>query len=227
MLCEVETGSLGEFGEAMNDILPESQKSETPRASNLWMMGALCALLVLGLLYAVFQALPNLSGAGDFSRFKIGTLASLEISKDPPVQPQNSFNGPLDAPTKLSDFKGKIILVNLWATWCAPCVTEMPMLADMQGDFNDKEFAVIAISVDRADAASEAKARLSELSKGQLKFYHDPKMGIVFPLKARGFPTSILYDRNGVEIARLAGEADWAKPEAHALIEAAISVNGH
>jgi thiol-disulfide isomerase/thioredoxin len=208
----------------MSDILPEPQKSDTPKVPNLWKLGLLGAVIALGLLFVAFKAIPNLVGGADFSRFKVGTLSSLEVLKDPPTQPQNPFIGPLERPTKLADFEGKVVLVNLWATWCAPCVTEMPMLAQLQNQFDKSEFEVVAVSVDRSEAAPEAKARLSELSNGQLAFYHDPKMSIVFPLKARGFPTSILYNRDGVEIARLAGEADWAKPEAHALIEAAIAV---
>jgi thiol-disulfide isomerase/thioredoxin len=207
----------------MNDILPETPKFETPKAGNLWKLGAVGAVLIAGLLYGVFSALPNAVGGTDLSKFKVGALASLEIQPTPPPQPQNAFAGPDAKPVSLADFKGKVVLVNLWATWCAPCVTEMPMLADLQADFKDRDFRVVAVSVDRADASVEAKARLNELSKGILPFFHDPKMSIVYPMKARGFPTSVLYDRQGNEIARLAGEADWNSPEAHALIEAALA----
>jgi len=137
-------------------------------------------------------------------------------------QPPNSFAGPDGVPTQLSAFHGKVVLVNLWATWCAPCVTEMPTLAALQQGMGEKDFKVVAISVDKANEAEAAKKELADLSKGNLAFYHDPKMAIVYPLKARGFPTSILYDRQGKELARLAGEADWNSPEARALIQAAM-----
>jgi hypothetical protein len=100
---------------------------------------------------------------------------------------------------------------------------EMPKLAALHADFVGKGFVVAAVSVDREDAKGEAKARLKELSDDKLTFLHDPRMSIVYPMKARGFPTSVLYNRQGVEIARLAGEADWASPQAHALIEAALA----
>jgi hypothetical protein len=99
----------------------------------------------------------------------------------------------------------------------------MPTLAALQQGMGEKDFKVVAISVDKADEAEQAKKELAELSNDSLAFYHDPKMAIVYPLKARGFPTSILYDRQGKELARLAGEADWNSPEARALIQAAIA----
>jgi hypothetical protein len=81
---------------------------------------------------------------------------------------------------------------------------------------------VVAVSVDRESDKAEAKQKLEGLTKGVLRFYHDPRMAIVYPMQARGFPTSVLYDRQGKEVARLAGEADWHSPEAHAVIEAAL-----
>jgi thioredoxin-related protein len=98
----------------------------------------------------------------------------------------------------------------------------MPTLAALQQGMGEKDFKVVAISVDKPTEAEQAKKELADLSKGNLAFYHDPKMAIVYPLKARGFPTSILYDRQGKELARLAGEADWNSPEAQALIQAAM-----
>jgi thiol-disulfide isomerase/thioredoxin len=209
----------------MNDSLPETHKPDTPKGRNLWIMGALLALLLAGLVYGVFRALPIGDNGDDFSRFKVGTLATLNVMAEPPVQPTASFQDIDGKSTTLAAFKGKVILVNLWATWCAPCVTEMPTLADLQRDFVDTDFSVVAISVDKEDTRVEAVAKLKELSNDRLPFFHDPKMAIVFPLKARGFPTSILYDRQGNELARLSGEADWHSPQAHALVEAALAQN--
>jgi thiol-disulfide isomerase/thioredoxin len=206
----------------MNDILPSKHKSQTPKAVNLWIIGAVGAVISAGLLYGVFMSLPNLVGGQDLSRFKVGAMSALEIRDDPPPQPTNSFADAAGAPTTLAAFHGKVVLVNLWATWCAPCVTEMPMLAKLQTNLANKDFLVLAVSVDQEINKDQAKTRLSELSNGALGFFHDPKMAIVYPMKARGFPTSVLYDRQGKEIARLAGEADWHSPEADALINAAL-----
>ena len=207
----------------MNDILPETHNSEPRKRQKLWMMGAAGAVILLGLLYGVFKALPNLDGGRDFSRFATGKMAALEVQKDPPAQPEAQFQSPNATPTNLAAFKGKVVLVNLWATWCAPCVTEMPTLADLQRKFDGKDLVIIAVSVDRDGDREAAKTQLLQLSGGALAFFHDPKMAIVYPMKARGFPTSVLYDRHGEELARLAGEADWNAPEAHDLIEAALN----
>lgn len=207
----------------MNDILPETHKSETPKRSNLWVIGAVGTVILIGLLYGIFKAMPNLDGGKDLSRFKVGDMAALEFLPDPPPQPDATFQGAEGENVTLSAFRGKVVLVNLWATWCAPCVTEMPMLAALQKDFANQEFVVVAVSVDRDAEKQQAKSRLAQLSKNGLAFYHDPRMSIVYPMKARGFPTSVLYDRTGTEIARLAGEADWSRTQAHNLIEAALS----
>ena len=207
----------------MNDILPESQKSPTSKASNLWKIGAVGAVLFGGLLYGVFKAMPNAASADDINALKVGQMASLVVLAKPPQQPVATFKNPENADINLSAFKGKVILVNLWATWCAPCVTEMPTLANLQSAFKNKDFIVVAVSVDRESEKAEAKDQLEALSRGVLPFFHDPKMAIVYPMQARGFPTSVLYDRHGKEIARLAGEADWNSPEAQALIKAALS----
>jgi thiol-disulfide isomerase/thioredoxin len=207
----------------MKDILPETHKTQTPRAGSVWLIGAIGAVILCGLLYGVFKAMPNLVGGGDMSRFKVGQMAKLDVLKDPPVQPSESFEGPDGKLTALSAFKGKVVLVNLWATWCAPCIMEMPTLAQLQSDFKGKDFLVVAVSVDQDSTKEEAKAELAKLSNSALPFFHDPKMAIVYPMRARGFPTSVLYDRQGKEVARLAGEADWSSPEARALIEAILS----
>jgi thiol-disulfide isomerase/thioredoxin len=207
----------------MNDILPDTHKPETPKRQNLWMFGAIGAVLILGLLYGVFKAMPNQDGGADLSRSKFASIAGLEFLPQPPIQPTAPIFTASGSPTTLADFKGKVVLVNLWATWCAPCVTEMPMLANLQKSFAGRDFLVVAVSVDRESDKAEAVARLAELSRGALPFFHDPRMAIVYPMKARGFPTSVLYNREGEEIARLAGEADWDSPEAKVMIEAALS----
>jgi thiol-disulfide isomerase/thioredoxin len=211
----------------MKDILPDTQKSPTPKSVNLRKIGTigllLGAMLLAGLLYGVFRAVPNLVGGSNISALKVGKMSALEVLPNPPPQPIETFKGPNGADIQLSAFKGKVILVNLWATWCAPCVTEMPTLAGLQSHINNKDFLVVAVSVDRQNEKEAAKVELSKLSKGVLTFYHDPKMAIVYPMRARGFPTSVLYDREGKEVARLAGEADWNSPEAHAVIQSALT----
>jgi hypothetical protein len=103
----------------MSESLPETQKSDTPKKRSLWVMWIAVAILVGGLLYGVSRALPNLGSAGDYSRFKTGGLASLDIMPKPPPQPTATFTNSTGAAINLESFRGKVILVNLWATWCA------------------------------------------------------------------------------------------------------------
>jgi thiol-disulfide isomerase/thioredoxin len=218
-----EAGGIEESEDDMSEEQPERDGPVTTGKPKRAQWALLGALLIGIILYGVYRAVPISQGGKDLASFAAGPLKGLEIAKDPVPQPPNSFAGPDGAPTQLGAFHGKVVLVNLWATWCAPCVTEMPTLAALQQGMDEKDFKVVAISVDKANEAEAAKKELAELSKGSLAFYHDPKMAIVYPLKARGFPTSILYDRQGKELARLAGEADWNSPEARALIQAAMA----
>ena len=122
----------------------------------------------------------------------------------------------------LADWKGRVVLVNLWATWCAPCRKEMPDLAQLQKDYGGDDFEVVAISVDLkgADASS---AFLKEVSADNLALYVEPTTRIMKKLGAIGLPVTILIDRQGKEIGRLLGPAHWTADEARKLIEAAIA----
>jgi thiol-disulfide isomerase/thioredoxin len=202
---------------------PETDKPKPTPPRSRFVIGGIGLVVLVGLIYGLFNALPNPDAATDFARFKTNEFKGLEVLRAPPPQPVATFANAAGQPTTLAAFQGRVTLVNLWATWCAPCVTEMPTLARLQGLYSKDDLAVVAISVDRDDTRLEAIDQLKALTNGTLDFYHDPKMGVVFPMKARGFPTTVLYDRNGKELARYAGEADWAGPAARSLIEAAIA----
>ncbi|MET0182178.1 MAG: TlpA disulfide reductase family protein, partial [Caulobacterales bacterium] len=142
---------------------------------------------------------------------------------DAPAQPQTLLRDAAGASTTLAAYRGKVVLVNLWATWCAPCVTEMPTLGALARRFEGRDFVVVPVSIDEVAKIPDAAAMLTRLSGGSLAFLNDPSRAIAFETRAAGLPTSILYDRNGVEIARLAGDADWGSDEAAAMIEAALA----
>jgi thiol-disulfide isomerase/thioredoxin len=187
-----------------------------------WALRFMLIVAVAGVLWVVFSAARNPAVPGGLERFRNGTLSALEAIPDPPPQPVEAFTAPDGSQTTLASYRGKVILVNYWATWCPPCVKEMPTLAALDAAFAGRGFDVVAISVDRADDADMARQELARLTSSQLSFYHDPTMQTVYPARARGFPTSILYDRQGREVARLAGEADWNAEEARALVAAVL-----
>jgi len=114
----------------------------------------------------------------------------------------------------LKDLRGKIVLLNLWATWCPPCVQEMPSLDRLQAELGGSDFEVIALSVDTgADALQKIRSFYAEKRIERLKIYRDIEGVAIFKLKAVGIPTTLLLDRNGLEIGRMSGTAEWDSPE--------------
>ena len=122
----------------------------------------------------------------------------------------------------LSEWRGQVVLLNLWASWCGPCRKEMPSLAALQRRFGSKDFEVVAISVDRG-GAKVAQQFLEETQSRLLRLYVDPSAKSIETITALGLPATVLIDREGKEIGRLLGPADWTSPEAYRLINLAIN----
>ena len=176
----------------------------------------------LGILYVIFSSFVS-STQGPLDSYAVGEMSKFRTVPEPPEQPQNTLVTDTGEELTLADKRGKIVLVNFWATWCAPCVVEMPYLNALEGRYGSDEFEVVTISMDRR--IEEPLAFFEERELDNLNFYFDPGMSIAFNVMGsanRGLPLTILYDRNGQEIGRVAGEAEWDSPEAHALIEAAL-----
>jgi thiol-disulfide isomerase/thioredoxin len=125
----------------------------------------------------------------------------------------------------LADFRGRVVLVSLWATWCGPCREEMPTLDALQARLGGRDFEVLAISQDRAGAA-KARAFLDGIGVKHLPFYIDSSMKSARAFGAFGLPTSILYGRDGREIGRMVGDADWAGEAAVRLIRTELERKG-
>jgi len=120
-------------------------------------------------------------------------------------------------------FKGDVLLVNFWATWCAPCLKELPSLDTLQGHFRSEKFRVIAIAADPRGPKIAAEF-LERLEIKNLDLYADPKLRFTASIGgANVLPVSILYGRDGMEIGRIIGEADWSSPEALALVNSALN----
>ncbi len=153
-----------------------------------------------------------------------GEIAALAIAKEPEPIQALAFNGPDGAPTSLEAFKGKTVLLNVWATWCVPCRGEMPALDRLQKAAGSDKFEVVAINVDTT-RLERPKAFLDEIGVRNLKFYADPKADIFFRLKQggelMGLPTTYLVDSAGCALGQLSGPAAWDSDEALALIRRA------
>jgi thiol-disulfide isomerase/thioredoxin len=117
----------------------------------------------------------------------------------------------------LAEFRGKVVLLNVWATWCAPCREEMPALDRLQQKLGGPRFEVLALSVDAGGAAA-VKRFYEEIGVRSLAIYVDPAMRATGSLGLLGIPTTLLVDRDGREIGRRAGPAEWDGPDAARLI---------
>jgi len=132
--------------------------------------------------------------------------------------PDISFKDPDGEDITLAEFRGTPVLVNLWATWCAPCVKELPTLdALAKTQRRDGALGVIAVSQDMGPHGS-VEAFLQKLGATDLGAYHDPKMALSGALNAQVMPTTILFDREGREVWRYTGDLDWTGPEATKLL---------
>ena len=152
---------------------------------------------------------------------KTGQMAAFVTKKPPEALPDITFNDADGKPLTLSSFKGRTVLLNLWATWCAPCREEMPSLDRLQKALGSDKFEVVALSLDR-QGLEGSKKFLTEVKTENLKLYVDPSAKQGTNLKVIGMPTTILIDKEGRELGRLAGPAEWDSEDAKKLIEAAM-----
>ena len=165
---------------------------------------------------------PAVSGGLVTRELAKGALAAFLVKPERAAVPDLAFQDGTGKALRLSDWRGRVVLINLWATWCAPCRKEMPALAALQAKLGSKDFEVVAISVDRKGVAA-ASAFLKETGAAGLKLYVEPSAKILDDLQALGLPATVLVDREGREIGRLLGPAEWDSPEALTLIGAALA----
>jgi thiol-disulfide isomerase/thioredoxin len=161
---------------------------------------------------------PSGTGVNPLSR---GHMAAFIFRKAPEELPEVKF---LDADGKertLANWRGRIVLLNLWATWCLPCRKEMPALDRLQREMGSDKFQVVAVSVDRTGLAG-ARKFLDETKAGNLALYADPTARMAATLRAAGLPATLLLDARGREIGRLLGPAEWDSDDAKRLIAAQI-----
>src|SRR5712672_2328022 len=154
-----------------------------------------------------------------------GEIAGLTMATVPLQLPDLTFEDANGKPKKLSDWRGRTVLVNLWATWCVPCRKEMPALEKLQTRLGGPNFEVIAVNIDTRDP-EEPKNFLKEVNLTRLGYFSDPKAKVFQDLKAigraLGMPTSVLVDGEGCEIGTIAGPAEWDSDDAVKLITAAV-----
>ena len=203
----------------MND-----QSAAKPRGGVLtWALWGAAAIGVAAVVYIIGQsaskppaqapvAVPVASATHDVAK-------KLEHPADGKAPPAYAFVDARGKKLTAADFKGKIVVMNLWATWCAPCRIEMPTLASLAKTYAGKPVEVVAVSIDKPEAVEQAKAFIAQ--NAPLAFYNDPEAKLPWALQpaANGMPTTLILGKDGLERGRISGEADWAGPGAKAVID--------
>ncbi len=165
---------------------------------------------------ALVAAAVGLIAARDAAPPIAGTVVNFTPAETPRPVPETRFTDLAGRPHTLAHIRGRVVALNLWATWCGPCIREMPSLDRLQAELGGEDFTVVLMSQDRL-GAEQVEPFLARLGIG-LTSQLDPKMALFRALGGRGLPTTILIDARGIELGRLEGAAEWDRPEALALI---------
>ena len=194
-------------------------QAEKPKRGFKWLLTGVAVVGLAAVLYVIVASVSKPSGPADLKKYATGTLSKMVVAPTPAAPPPLNFTGPDGKTMTFADFKGQVLILNLWASWCGPCKTEMPTLAKLQAAYAAQPVTVAAVSVDKDSDLNLAQADIAK--NAPLKLYRDPGYVLAFGLSPRveGFPTTLVIDKQGRERARLSGDADWASPEARALVE--------
>lgn len=200
-------------------------------APRLWLMawGGLGALFVAYTLIASSIPTPGRPGVAASApvakpydqaliKGEVADFAYAIPARGAPAAPFADASGEVS----LADFRGRVVLLNLWATWCAPCLEELPSLDALQNELGGDDFEVVAVAADPRGPTA-AQEYLDRLGIENLALYTDQKLRLASSLGGQSvLPLTLLFDRDGTEIGRLAGAAEWSSPEAKALVKSVL-----
>jgi thiol-disulfide isomerase/thioredoxin len=224
----------------MTESPTESQRIAKKRVAMVLAGGVAGVIVGLAGVYGIATLIRNAGGdsaqaaacrpavelAAKVAPFARGEVAAVNIAKSPLKVPDLAFQDATGKARTLADWRGRTVLLNLWATWCVPCRKEMPSLEALEQRLGGPGFEVVTINIDTRDP-EKPKTWLKEVGIGKLAFYADPAAKTFQDLKsvgrAFGMPTTLLIDPNGCEIGTIAGPAEWASDDAIKLIEAALA----
>ncbi|MEM8553583.1 MAG: TlpA disulfide reductase family protein [Pseudomonadota bacterium] len=151
-----------------------------------------------------------------------GSMKKLVVHSDPKPSSVAQFETFDGDPMALADYQGKVVVLNFWATWCAPCRKEMPALNALQTEFGGEDFDVVTVATGRQSTTGITKF-FDEENINALPKHRDPKQGLARSMAVLGLPVTVVLDRDGNEIARLVGDAEWHSDSARAIVSALIA----
>lgn len=183
--------------------------------------------LIFAFLFVLITS-PAIAQDAELDAAATGDVAAFLISAEPKEMPTRVFKDAEGNEVSLKDWQGKTILLNLWATWCAPCRVEKPELDALQAKMQNDDFEVVTISIDRGSISKPADY-LKQIDIQNLPLYHDSK-GLIFNdfrrlSLARGLPFSVLIGPDGKDLGYINGPAKWTSPDAEHLINTAIDLS--
>jgi thiol-disulfide isomerase/thioredoxin len=217
-----------------------SEQSTTPRhdLARWRLLSVAAAIGILAVLAGVYgiehvrsnpaaaACAPAVKTAGRIAPLARGEVAALTMTQTPFRVPDLAFTDADGRERTLADWRGRTVLLNLWATWCVPCRREMPALDKLEGELGGPHFEVVAINIDTRDP-QKPLAFLKDVGVTHLTYYSDQSAKVFQDLKlagkAFGMPTTLIVDRAGCEIGEMAGPAEWASPEGVKVVSAAIN----
>jgi len=171
------------------------------------------------------QCRPAVETAGRIAPLARGEVAGVVAASRPLLIPDLAFRDGSGAERHLAQWRGRTVLLNLWATWCIPCRKEMPALDALEAKLGSPQFEVVSINIDTRDA-DKPRVWLKEVGITRLGYYADSSAKVFQDLKlvgrAIGMPTTILLDPQGCEIGTIAGPAEWASEDAIKLVRAVL-----
>jgi thiol-disulfide isomerase/thioredoxin len=176
------------------------------------------------LLYTAVAIFANVAQADTaaLEALRAGDMQKLVFAPEPQVASDVAFTDAEGGEHRLSDWRGKVVLLNFWATWCAPCRKEMPMLEALQAEFGGDTFEVVPVATGRNSVQGITRF-YGEIGVDNLPILLDPKQALAREMGVFGLPVTVILDAEGREIARLIGEADWQSDSAKAIVAALIA----
>lgn len=193
-----------------------------PLNRNLLIMGVALAIMTIAavVVYSRFAA-EDPAPLPASTRASLGAVGQFIPQEAPVAAPDLKFSDEKGKSLTLADFRGKVIVLNLWATWCTPCLAEMPMLDRLQRLLGDEGVIVIALSLDR-DGSKAVSAFYRQADISSLGIFLDPSMRAIADARTSGLPTTLLIDAKGMELGRVTGPMEWDAPAAIELVRKAL-----